>query len=495
MSGRAGGAWTGGGRAAGGASRRYPDISWSWPRGDLDLLLRAAAHTDADAARTAFEPWLAATDIDALSFREHRLLAAIADRFGKALSHHPEYPRLVGLQRMMWTRSRMTIQAVLPVLRSMAAAGIDVMLLKGASRVALDAANQRQRIAYDVDVLVRPEQVAASLDMLEAGGWQHNLGVSFARLRATAKDMDGQNFLKGPFGDIDLHVCAYHPAHRHPARDAAIWDGARAADYLGVPAFVAAPEERIAMAIAHGAEGGHSQSDWLLDCAHTVAEEPVDWAQLLAILVHRNAVNEARIAVGYLADRLGCAIPQGFRDGLSRSVSGGLMKRHVALALAKPGDDWGWVKPIGHGIARRLHKRAVRDVREADAIRGKVRPAWTRPDGEATSVHVLAHPETAGRMICRLDLLVGAADVARKWLFEVNSNLGHVALLKARTHSSAFALRRMRFEFPVEVTSGLAALRVEGRALRPFMDREAPEARRRFEAPAFQVERVVFRPV
>ena len=87
--------------------RRFPDYGWSWPTGKLDQLLKAALLPDAEAACQHAARWLDENDIDLVSFREHRLLAAISDRFGRKLATHPAYPRLVGLQKMLWTKSRM----------------------------------------------------------------------------------------------------------------------------------------------------------------------------------------------------------------------------------------------------------------------------------------------------------------------------------------------------------------------------------------------------
>ena len=62
-------------------SRSFPDHGWAWPDGGLDQLLKAALLAD-DAALILAENWLADHDIETAGFREHRLLAAIAHRFG-----------------------------------------------------------------------------------------------------------------------------------------------------------------------------------------------------------------------------------------------------------------------------------------------------------------------------------------------------------------------------------------------------------------------------
>ena len=70
-------------------SRRFPDYGWAWPTRDLDLLLKAVLLKDDDRALAAALSWLATHDLDAVEFREHRLLAALSDRFGKRLSSSP----------------------------------------------------------------------------------------------------------------------------------------------------------------------------------------------------------------------------------------------------------------------------------------------------------------------------------------------------------------------------------------------------------------------
>ena len=78
---------------------------------------------DEEAACRYAARWLDENDIDLVSFREHRLLAAISDRFGSKLAGHPAYPRLVGLQKMLWTKSRMAMREAEPALKAMVDAG------------------------------------------------------------------------------------------------------------------------------------------------------------------------------------------------------------------------------------------------------------------------------------------------------------------------------------------------------------------------------------
>ena len=152
-------------------SRRFPDYGWAWPVGRLDQLLKAALLRDESASLQLACAYLDENDIDLVSSREHRLLAAIGDRFGNRLAGHPTYARLAGLQKMLWTRSRLAMHEAAPALKLMAGPQRNVMLFKGAGRIAVDPAAQRGRVAHDIDVLVRPKDVRAAFEVLRDNGY------------------------------------------------------------------------------------------------------------------------------------------------------------------------------------------------------------------------------------------------------------------------------------------------------------------------------------
>ena len=69
---------------------------------------------------------------------------------GKQLRDHAAYPRLVGLQRMLWTKSRLAIQEATASLHRLREAGIELLLIKGASRLALD--DSRRQTAHGLRI-------------------------------------------------------------------------------------------------------------------------------------------------------------------------------------------------------------------------------------------------------------------------------------------------------------------------------------------------------
>ena len=149
------------------------------------------------------------------------------------------YPRLLGLQRMLWARSRVGLREAQPTLTRLAK-NVDLMLIKGAARLAEDAANFRGRAAYDIDIVVRPEESVRTLDILAADGWAANKGVSTQYLREHLLSIRSINMLKGEFGDIDLHVCPFLPGQGDASDDAALWKRSVPATLIDIPVRIPA---------------------------------------------------------------------------------------------------------------------------------------------------------------------------------------------------------------------------------------------------------------
>ena len=123
---------------------------------------------------------------------------------------------------------------IFPALQAMADAGCMVMLIKGASRIALNASAQRGRVAHDIDILVRPQDMQTAFDVLRDRDWQIASGVSPQYLRTRLASLRSMNFFKGSFGDIDLHQLAYDGSQQSNEDDLAIWRRAAAAAFSGV---------------------------------------------------------------------------------------------------------------------------------------------------------------------------------------------------------------------------------------------------------------------
>ena len=446
-------------------------------------MLKAALLPDEEAAANQAARWLDENDIDQVSFREHRLLAAISDRFGRKLAGHPAYPRLVGLQKLLWTRSRLAMREAEPALQAMVDAGCAVMLIKGASRIAIDAAAQRGRVAHDIDILVRPQDTVAAFDVLCDRDWQIATGVSPQFLRTRLASLRSMNFFKGTFGDIDLHQHAYDGSQGSAEDDRAIWQRALAAEFNGVRLLVPSPADRITLAIAHGCLDAHTHSDWLVDCAVAIQGGEVDWEVFADILGRRRLAVAAAVALSYLSLEIGIAVPQA---ELARTVAMADrvgLSRWSSVLQAKPRTDFGGLIWLSRGVAKQLRlkrKKGRLQPAEPEIVwrgRPSLRKAKPVPAPFALS-QALPRPAGAGDMMLDVTVRIVVPPVRRRIEMEINANGQHIARLRSQVISRAGGEKVLHFRGRVSLEEPGRALVLEARPSRQFRnwDNEADVA-------------------
>ena len=480
--------------------RRFPDYGWSWPTGGLDQLLKAALLSDEEAAAACAAQWLDENDIDLVAFREHRLLAAISDRFGRKLAGHSAYPRLVGLQKMLWTKSRMAMREAEPALQAMANAGCMVMLIKGASRIALNASAQRGRVAHDIDILVRPQDMQTAFDVLRDRDWQIASGVSPQYLRTRLASLRSMNFFKGNFGDIDLHQLAYDGSQRSNEDDLAIWRRAAVAEFSGVSVLVPSPADRIALAIAHGGLDAHTHSDWLVDCAVAIRDGEVDWDVFLDIVARRGLAAAAAVALSYLALGIGVAVPDVVLARVLAMADRTGLSRWSAVLQAKPRTDFGGLVWLSRGFAKqlRLKRKSGRLQQEPPAKAWRGRLAGRKPQAAPAPLvfsRAIACPQRTGDMMLDVTVRIAVPPVRRRIEMEINAGDEHIARLRAMVISRSGKERVLHFRGRVRLDGSRQALTLEARPSRQFREWNDAAAVAVYGALPFQLLSAEFSPV
>ena len=462
--------------------RRFPDYGWAWPSASLDQLLKAVLLSNDEAAARLALGWLDSNDIDSASFGEHRLLAALAERHGKRLASHPAYPRMAGLQKMLWSRSRLAYREAQPILAALGEAGCPVLLLKGASRIALDAAAQRGRMSHDIDILVRPESMRDALDLFLAGGWQGSTGAGPLHLKARIAAFRALNFFKGSYGDLDLHQYAYHPSQAAPEDDEGLWRRAERARLVGVDLLVPSPADRIVLAIGHSGLDAHAHSDWLVDIDWTVRRGDVDWNVLLDILRARRLFVPAAVSLSYLGREVGTPIPDNILnriiDGADRS---GLLGR-VSILEAKPRREFGFCSGLARGLAKQLRLwRGVLPKQGPKDVVWRARSGRTKPEAReqiASTACALRVPAEIARnqpVPVMIGIRIVVPDQRRRFEFELSTEKHHLARLTYRKLDRSSGVRELRFSGTVEVDAAAEKLTLEARPSRHFRNWDTPE--------------------
>ena len=126
-----------------------------WPQGAQLELLRAVLF-EGDEAAAAWSRWRRLVSLDQADLGSGRLLPLAYRRLLAAGIDDPERERIKGTYRLTWTRNHLLLREVAPVMRSLRAAGIPTMVLKGAALTALQYRDPGVRSMADIDLLVPP---------------------------------------------------------------------------------------------------------------------------------------------------------------------------------------------------------------------------------------------------------------------------------------------------------------------------------------------------
>lgn len=471
-------------------NRFFPACAWAWPSAGLDQLVCAAISPDKSIALTSAQYWLCHNDIDRVAFREHRLLAAVSARLGSALARQAAYPRLIGLQRQLWTRSRMAMAEAAPILKVMHEHRIRVMLLKGGARIAARPTDQQSRVSHDLDILVEASHFRKALDVLFDAGWVPASGESSLSIKSRADSIRSMNFFHQRFGDIDLHQWAYGRSSPITKANVALWDESTLGDFFGSPVYVPSATDRLALAIHHSALDAHTHSDWLVDCAQLVTDTTVDWIRLLELLRQLRAIVAAQIVFSYLSVRIGLAVPTDFLRKLMVDSSTGWLQRIGDLLQAKPRANWSLVSRIARGIVKQSRLLGERsEVVQPMVNRGAVSRLPKIKQLSLSTSFVLHQWATkdSGTWHFQIDLAVNLPAKARRMEFELNTDTQHLLRLRARSlwRRSGFAL--IRFFGEVNHEGAETNLRIEARPGRALRGGESQAELERYAPIAFSV--------
>lgn len=411
--------------------------------------------------------WLSRNQLDDLSFAEHRLLAAISDRFGKEIGDPAVAGRLKGLQRQLWTQSRMRIHNVLPVLHSLSEAGVELLLLKGAARIALHPEVQRSRAHQDVDIMVRAEQMQTAAQILTAQGWRSARGDSALAAIARAPGARAINFQKLPWGDVDLHRNAYHGRASHAECDADIWKNAQPAEYFGLPVVVPEAAERLALALSHGAWSPGAHSDWLLDAADILARDKVCWDRFLYIVQQRGLRGQIRIGLSFLQAVTGVALPHEVQE---------LLKGHTPWTTLLIGRNEATLSAPLKTMRKVCYSLLRHDRSDRSAALSPLRLAWARPLRQAANPphflpqHSVLVPQTAGQYRFSATVIFKAPPLARRIEMELNSADANLARFRifARPSSQGYVCAKLSTEIRLPPnTTALCLLSSPSKLLAP----------------------------
>lgn len=447
----------------------YPSLDRAWPRGDHERLLLAAVHPDLAKAEELLRAWVGAHDLNDIAFSEQRLILAAWNRLGPRMQDLAEAPRLAGLTRMLWTRTMLLMKDCQPAFASLAAAGVPMMLIKGAARAA-DPVGRSARSFHDLDLVVPRDRLRDALAVFVELGWEPSSGSSAMRMLAQAERLRSVNLHKGRHGDIDLHGTIFHPGQGSREGDEQVWARSRPVAFNSVECKLPSGEDLAVIAISNGGLDAHANSDWLVDLSRLIVEPGFDWQLFSRGIVARDIAVPALIALGWLQARADHAV-----DGEAMRLIGtalrGPLPAWSAFVQARPRQNETYVGAALRWLAKMRRKSRARTV--SGSSDGKIRPrsrmklARDTPSGPGALRVDLPLPASGQAQDLDLHIRLPAPTRWRRLAFEINSDAGHVSAFHVRPWTPRpGAVLDVLCTMPLNLPAGATRLWLESRPLR-----------------------------
>ncbi|MBA68361.1 MAG: hypothetical protein CML30_05765 [Rhizobiales bacterium] len=479
----------------------------AWPGTSIDPLLRAATLEDGEAAAAAWRQFEAQADFDKLSWGQLRLISLAARRISDFAPDSPMRPRIAGIERSIWTRSQKVVGEARSALRKLSDASVPILTIKGAGRAAGGAASARGRIVNDIDILVNTEDLETAFDILVADGWTPSSSGSPLYNRTRLGHATGINFVRGEFGNIDLHRTAFHSPFDEETEDAGIWARSLPGRLGGIDLRIPAPLDAIVIAIAHGTLDAHKSSDWLADIAQAI-DEGGEWENFVKTIGKRGMAPAALAALCYVRDRLDRDIPAEVMAEIESTAAAQPLRLAGTIAEARPKSerfDLAWLARAATKQRRlfrgRRKDRGKRSPLVLASPFGSPLASRTQAADRGATAHLEVRLPLPGFDGTRdwsgsveILLIAETPPASRRIEFEINCGSRHMARLRAVVRDRGARDVALRFRVPLHIAAGEPDPQLLAVPARSFNTKATQEELDRYGAVPFRLTAVKARP-
>lgn len=292
--------------------RRNPPVFSRWPRGcwptdRQQLLIAACLLADEHDARHAWDAWRAEGPLLGSDAASNHLLPLMLARLEAWGGFEEDRRQIVGLVRYYWLFQQLLKRGLESALGTLADAGIDTLLLKGA---ALSAGTYRDghRPMNDLDLLVRRDQADAAIAALASAGWTPRFPDPGRFIRVVHACCFGH-----PSGiELDLHVS---PFHERPLAAGDFITIAAAGEPVLVgtrPAVVPCPADQFLFTCAHGMRHADvAPFRWLVDACLVLRRhaDRFEWNRLREQATLHRLTLPVAATIRFLAYHLRMSVP------------------------------------------------------------------------------------------------------------------------------------------------------------------------------------------
>jgi len=244
--------------------------------GPTQQWLLEALVSDAPRNRESLKKWVADVDFDALDYSSFRLIPALFTKFLDDPLCEPYRGRMKGIYRYFQFRTSLLAADARRAVEALTAAGIETLLFKGIAIALKLHGNPALRPMGDVDILVRPKDVASAEKVLQELGWQYRYAEAKKK-----RDIHSHDYINANKNGFDLHWFALYESPIDGI-DEGIWQRAERTEWQGNPVQVMSREDLALIGMINGRrEPEARRHEWIYDIALIVRIRPCfDWKLL-----------------------------------------------------------------------------------------------------------------------------------------------------------------------------------------------------------------------
>lgn len=277
-----------------------------WPSDEQTLLLKACL-LEEEKAFAAWEYWYARANTDHLDQGSFRLIPLLYKRLRKMGVRKKIMNLFAGIYRMAWYKNRTLIYSATRLIKILDDHGISSLLLKGGAHSMLYYKDFGVRPMWDIDIMVKTNQVIDAHEVLEKAGW-HPVDRS---IRQHLPYRHASSYRNAEGMELDLHWHLLHECCDREA-DADFWAQAKPVDLHGASFYVLSATDQLFHVCIHGTVWSIVPTfRWIPDAMAIINnnEFAVSWHRLIAQAKKRHLLLRLREALAYLKDNFEADIP------------------------------------------------------------------------------------------------------------------------------------------------------------------------------------------
>lgn len=266
-----------------------------------------AALLPGELGREAARQWLASVNFETLGKATRAILPILYERLREDGLSTPLMPLLKGVKRHTWYNNRRLFHHGGTAVRLLKEAGIEVMVIKGASMAVHYYHDESLRPMEDLDILVNYQQGRSAVSILTAHGW--SISPVYCMAGLSDQFIDEDFYVIGKAIHL-VHVTGVHlDLHWNLTKyslgehaDDDFWAGANECAFEGQLVKVLNPADQLFHILVHGAPWSTiSPIRWVSDAVTVLRLSPdFDWDRLIQQAQKRSLTLMVRNTLGHL---------------------------------------------------------------------------------------------------------------------------------------------------------------------------------------------------